>query len=170
MNCVNRAYVTVVVLGCGLLALAQDIHIRVVNGRNGKPITDECLNVWIGTGRAGSHLVAGTNKDGIAVLRVGDADIFAETPCQGSTTRVPAHSDEIRISGDFYIACQEYGKRIPGDTVTDPLTLVPSYSIKKIVESGLALANTCGKQKAVANPGELTSFARPMSFWEKMKL
>jgi hypothetical protein len=157
------------VLRCGPLAPAQDIHIRVVNGRNGKPVTGECLNVWIGTGRE-SHLVAGTNKDGIAVLHVGNANISAETPCQGWPTRVSAHSDEIRVTGDLYVACQEYGKQIPGDTATDPVRLIPSHSIRKIVESGVAVADTCGKQKAVAKPGELILFARPMSFWEKMKL
>jgi hypothetical protein len=28
--------------------VAQDIHIRVMNANNGKSITDECLNIWIG--------------------------------------------------------------------------------------------------------------------------
>jgi hypothetical protein len=82
-----------------------------------------------------------------------------------------AQSDEIRVTcGNFHVACQEYGKWMPGDTATNLLTLIPPYSIKKIVESGLAAANTCGKKRAVAKPGELILFARRMSFWEKMKL
>ncbi|HXZ42663.1 MAG TPA: hypothetical protein VEG68_18130 [Terriglobales bacterium] len=111
MNCVIR--VLVFVLGFVSMARAQDIHIRVVNGHNGKPIAHECLNVFVGTER-GSNLVAGTNKDGIAVLHVGNGEILAETPCQDWPARVSAYSDEIRVTcGGFHVACQLYGKRIP---------------------------------------------------------
>ena len=171
MNFVIRACVLVLVLGCGTLAQAQDIHVRVINSRNGTPITDECVNVWIGTGRGRSNLAAGTNKDGIAVLHLGDGTILAETPCPGLPTRRSVDSPEIRVTcGGFHVSCQEKGARIPGDTATDPVTLLPSYSIKRILESGVAAANTCGKQKVVAKPGELILFVRPMSFWEKMRL
>jgi hypothetical protein len=40
---------------CVPRAAAQEFHIKVLNGRNGKPITKECLNIWVGT-LAGPHL------------------------------------------------------------------------------------------------------------------
>lgn len=48
----------------------QQIQLKLVDARNGKPITSECVNVWIGTERD-RHLVAETGNDGIAVLKLG---------------------------------------------------------------------------------------------------
>ena len=152
------------------LVHAQEIRIRVLNGRNGKPIMNECLNVWTGTGR-GAHMVAATDKDGVAALRVADTKILAETVCQGWPDQASGLSDveRITISGDRYIACQEYGKIVPGEPPTDPLTTMPSYPIKKILESGITSANTCGKLRIEAKPSELVFFVRPRSFWERMR-
>jgi hypothetical protein len=46
------------------LLLAQNINIRVLNGRNGKPIANECLNISLGSWH-GADIVAPTDKSGV---------------------------------------------------------------------------------------------------------
>jgi len=72
--------------------------------------------------------------------------------------------------GDIYVVCQEYEKRISGQPPPLNTDRIPTYPITKIFELGLAAANTCGKFRAEAKPGELILFSRLMSFWERMKL
>jgi hypothetical protein len=153
-----------------LVLHAQEIRIRVLNARNGKPISNECVNVWTGTWH-GAHLVATTNKNGIAVLRLADNEILAETACPGWPAQASRRSgvDAITISADYYVACQEYGKITPGEPTTDPLSTMPSYPIKRILESGITAANACGKFTAEAKPGELVFFVRPRKFLERMR-
>jgi hypothetical protein len=156
---------------------AQEIHIRVLNGRNGKPITHECLNVSLGPWH-GADLLAPTNKDGIVVLHMGGGTVSAEVPsgtrCVGGfpvRATLPQGEDRITIAGDYYVACREYRKVVPGEPV-GPNTLkevIPSYSIKKILESGVTAGNTCGKFRAEAKPGELIFFVRPLTWLERWR-
>ena len=149
---------------------AQEIHVKVLNGRSGKPISKECLNVWTGTSR-GAHMVAVTNKEGVAVLHLNESEIQAENGCPGWPTQASrrAGADGITVSGDPYVSCQEYGKITPGEPPTDPVTAMPSYPIKKILETGVSSSNTCGKFRAEPEPGELIFYVRPRSFLEKWR-
>ncbi len=174
---VTTALFISVLLGFGApLVRAQEIQIKVLNGRNGKPITKECINVSLGSWH-GADLLVPTNKDGIAVLQLKGNEVTAGAACQGWFKQ--AHRSEgvdtLSIMGDHYIACQEYGKLAPGEQPTPEASsatikeLVPAYSIKEILQSGIASANNCGKVRATAKPGELIFFVRPRSFWEKMR-
>jgi hypothetical protein len=154
---------------------AQEIHIRVLNARKGKPITDECLNVWVSRQQRWA-LPAPTNNEGVAVLRVGrdrvSADAVPSAACRGTAATapnsVPFIGDGITVSGGNYIVCQEYGRVSPGGPVVNPLDLMPSYPMKRILTSGVSAANTCGKFRAQAKPGELVIFERSPTFWERM--
>lgn len=156
----------------GAALRAQEIHIRVLNGRNGHPITQECLNVWIGT-RYGPHMVAATDADGVVVLRLVNNELVAENGCRGWPARAsrPSGTDAIALAGDKYVDCQEYGKVVPGEPATADLLkdIMPSYSIKKILESGVSAANKCGKFRGEAMPGELIFFVRTRSFLERTR-
>jgi|SRR5208283_1520991 len=160
----------------GPLLRAQEIQIRVLNGRNGKPVTNECLNVWLGP-LHGTGLIAPTNKDGIVVLHLENdqmtADAQSPHACNGMASLgpkvLPQGTDAITILPDEYMACQEYAK-VPNPAKPKFVAEVPPlYSIKKILESGVAASNTCGKFRAQAKPGELIFFVRPRSFWERLK-
>src|ERR1700676_1780726 len=63
----------------------QEIHIRVLNARTGKPISNECVNLSLGAWH-GADLIAPTNKEGVAVLRLARnevaADIVSPSPCE----------------------------------------------------------------------------------------
>ena len=166
-------YLLILASACVSTASAQEIHIRVVNGRNGKAITNECLNISFGKWR-GAELLAPTNRDGIVVLHIRGRQVTADADsayaCNRQAILGPRVFDDLKsisVMGDIYVACQEYGKAVPGQPPSDR---IPTYLIAKILESGVTAANTCGKFRAEAGKGELLLFARPMSFWEKMKL
>jgi hypothetical protein len=150
---------------------AQDFHIRVLDGRNGKPITKECLNIWVGT-LAGPHLVAATDQDGVVVLRVSDDKLVAGAGCKGWPVQAawPAGADAILVAGDYYVACQEYANFVPNAKKPKfEAKVLPMYSLRRILESGVSASNTCGKFRAGAKSGELIFYVRPRSFMEKMR-
>jgi hypothetical protein len=160
----------------GSILQAQEIRIKVLNGHNAAPITNECLNIWIGPSFR-ENLIVPTNNEGEVVLRYRDGEVAADAVsakmCNGMAVLGPKPvskgKDAIAISGDYYVPCQEYGKSDP-DKLNQGFGIMPSYSIKKILESGISAGNTCGKARAKAAPGELILFMRPMTFWEKMRL
>jgi hypothetical protein len=155
---------------------AQEIHVRVLNARSGKPITNECLNVWARPPVRGTALVAPADANGIVVLHFENGQVTADpvpaNPCNRTADvgpkPFPKEVGGIIVFGDIYIACQEYGKILPG-ALTNPTDTMPSYSIEKIVKSGVAASNTCGKFRAEAKPGELILFVRPRTWWEWMR-
>ena len=149
----------------------QQIQLKLMDARNGKPIRNECVNVWTGTERD-RHLVAETNNDGIAVLRLGRGEVVAETACKGweRQASISPDFDALILAPDWHVACQEYRKVVPGEPITNPLTRMPSYPIKTILELGISASNTCGRFRLKAKPGELILFVRARTFLEKMRL
>jgi len=163
----------------GPLLYAQEIHIRALNAHNGKPIANECINIWFGSVR-GASMVAPINNEGVIVLHLVNSEVIADAvsprACNGiadvGPRPLPKDVDTIFVRGAGHIICQEYGKIIPGEpaaTSDFPGRLMPSYSIKKILDSGVSAANTCGKFRAEAKPGELIFYVRPRSFSERMR-
>ncbi len=162
----------------GTLLFAQDIRILVLNGKDGRAITDECLNVSIGFWHGGD-LIAGTNSKGIVVLHLRNGALTADSvgprACNGTAIvgpkTLPKSADSISIASDMYLACQEYERAVPGQPVTSDLPgqMMPSYSIRTILESGLTSSNDCGKFRTKAKPGELIFFVRPLTWLERMR-
>jgi hypothetical protein len=175
VNCIIRPYLLVFVLGSGSMARAQDIRIRLVNARNGKPMTNRCLTIALGSWRAAT-LLAQTNGEGELVLHTRDRQVTADQPpCNGLAflgPKVPTNEVgwiSVIGDGDTYVVCQEYAHQVPGQPPRLPTDLIPTYPITKILGSGVAAVNTCGKFRVDAKPGELILFARRMSLWEKWK-
>lgn len=172
-----EAFLCGVALLGAVAANAQDIRVRVINGKNGKPVPDECMNIWIG-GRRGAYLLALTDKTGnVSVhLQGGTAttDPMPPTACNGmgvGTTgpvSVPKGADAITLLPNRRVICEERHKFLPGEVV-DPDKILNSYSISGIVSSGISGSNTCGEIRIRANPGELVYFVRPPTFWENMR-
>jgi hypothetical protein len=117
-----------------------EIHIRVINGKNARPIADEQLNVWRNVGQKGSEIFP-TNKNGIITLRID-------------------RSASIEVESNIYVTCHPY-------RVGDARRF---YSVDKIVSEGLTDSNMCGKTRVFAMPGELIFFERPRTLWEWLKL
>ena len=129
----------VALLACPLVK-AQQILIRVVDGRNGHPISDEKLQLWFNS-QSGSAMSISTDKQGVAKV---DAPSGAA----------------LLLSANLYVECR-YSKQ------TGPER--PTYPVSDILRSGVLGANTCGKLKLSPTPGELVFFVRPEHWWEGMK-
>lgn len=125
----------------------QKIRIRVLDGRNGHPVTKESVNVWIGD-KPEDLLLGGEGV--VGSLRSTDKNGEVSVP-------IPErHAEWIEIEADYYFDCRPYRKNSPR----------PAYSVKEILQSGVVLGNTCGKQRAEPRPGEITFFVRPLHWWE----
>jgi hypothetical protein len=120
---------------------AEIIRIHVIDGRNGKTMTNEKAQVWINA-KKGYALSLAPGADGIAEL---------EAPA-GSL---------IIVQSNLYVDCRQFEK----GTTRPPLT----YSVDEIRRSGLVAQNTCGKLNVAARPGELLFFVRPIHWWEGMR-
>jgi hypothetical protein len=107
-------YLLVVIRSSGTAAGAQDIRIKVVDGRNGKAITAECVNVWIGKTTIHPLLIP-TDKDGVAALHLTNDDTATNIQQSGSACGgwglvgpVMKSSDTIRITSSNYMPCQAH--------------------------------------------------------------
>ena len=118
---------------------AEVIRIHVVDGRNGKTITNEQVQVWVNI-QKGTALNLVPGPDGIAVLDV-------------------AAGSSIDVEANYYVDCRPFQKGAPR----------PTYSVDEINHYGLATKNTCGKLGSEARRGELLFFVRPIHWWEAMR-
>ena len=167
--------ISALVGSAGSSLYGQEIHIRVLNARNGKSITNECLNVWFGHDSRGASLLAPTNNEGVVVLHFADNTVTAGSvpgaACEKglaiNAMPVPNGPDAIVVTGGYYVACQKYEEVRSGDRLER--LIPPFYPIREILESGVSAANTCGKFQAQAKPGELIFFVRPPTFLERMR-
>jgi hypothetical protein len=146
---------------------AQAVTIEVVNGRNGRPVADSHVNVWVGNEQKKSMAIP-TDKGGIARLRLTNKDDEVDPRIQwqneGSYVVVDPilkYVDSLRINVP-YALCQ------PGGSNYSWLAF-RQISTKQLMDQAIVTPNTCGKATASPNPGVIVIFVRPLSFWEAMK-
>jgi len=133
----------------GVLAVsagAQEIRIRVLDGRNGSPVPKEEVQIWLDR-KSVSPIVLRLDRDATARIRVN-----------------PDVTPALRVQSTSYIDCRPL-RDITVDR-TSPSWL--PYSLANVLKSGLVLPNKCGKVTAKAEPGELVLFVRPWHWWERM--
>jgi len=68
-------------LGVALRGNAQSDRIKLMNGRNGRPMANTCVNAWVGTERKDAMAIL-TDKDGVARLYLVDKDGEINTQSQ----------------------------------------------------------------------------------------
>lgn len=125
---------------------AQVIYVHVVDGRNGHPIPNERPIVFVYTDRGSdSVFTISAGKDGVAELDLG------KTP-----------ADFVQVSANHTIDCRPGPKHATGRATT-------KYSMKDILQTGIATENTCGKIKLSPKPGEVIFFVRPMNWFERLE-
>jgi hypothetical protein len=138
------------------LGIARDLKIRVLDGRNGHPVYNICLNLSLGIWH-GADLLAPTNADGLVVLHLEADLVSAEVPpnsrCVGGfpTEAVLPKAEDRITPASRGNDC--HPKRHPPTP--------PSYSIREILEHGVVGENVCRKVRVEARPGELIFFVRP---------
>lgn len=130
------------VLRCAICATtlhgqSVTVNIRLVNGKNGKPITDENLNVWVNDAK-GSQLFR-PSEDGIIKLQVANGDVLS-------------------FASNLQVTCHPYNK--------DERSL-RRYSVSEILMHGISDENSCSKKIRVeARKGEFVFYERPRTFLE----
>jgi hypothetical protein len=123
--------------------IGQDVTVtvRLVNGKSGKPITDENLNVWVNDAKD-SQLFR-PDRDGILTLRVGSDDVLS-------------------FASNVEVTCHPYRK--------DEHSL-RRYQVSEILAHGVADENSCSKKIRVeARPGEFVFYERPRTLLEWWRL
>jgi len=142
---------------------AQTLRIKLINGRNGHPISDSFVNVWVGNARKDAMPIP-TDQEGIARLRLTEDDSEIDVrnrPGVGVTNPVVKYSDSLRVNAG-YVSCQP-------NRPDYSWLLIQSFSTSDVLRSGVVTVNACGKANASPQPGELILFVRPLTFWEKLK-
>jgi hypothetical protein len=144
----KRVYLTRLALLCALLivpcvshAQTVEIHIRIVNGKNGRPIKNETLRVWTTRNHVDADLWP-TDATGSVLLKVdGNAQIALDENLNASCRTLPANQQSFQLL----------------------------YSVAEILNKGISAENTCGTIRVTAKPGELILFERPFTLMEKVK-
>jgi hypothetical protein len=117
------------------------INVHLVNGKNGKAITDENLNVWVNNAN-GSQLF---RPDGTGVIRLRVAD-----------------NDVLSFASNIYVTCDPYAK--------DEHSL-RKYPVSEILAHGISDENLCSKKIRVeARAGEFVFYERPRTLIEWLRL
>jgi len=146
---------------------AQTLTIKLVDGRNGRPMAQSHVNVWVGNERKMAIAVS-TDERGIARLRLTSDVKEVDIPSSRSSDVEPILIDPVLDYDDFirinvgYALCEAGGSNYSW-------LAIKQVSTKQLINEGIAMPNTCGKAKASPNPGELIIFVRPLNFWEKLK-
>jgi hypothetical protein len=162
-----RLLFLLVLTASGTILHAQVVRIRIVNGRNGHPMSNSHVNVWVGTKRK-EAMVIPTDKDGVARLRLTDDDDEVDL-------HMREHSGDDNVALDPIVKYDETLRVNVGFVICYPHVRDYSWlsttniSTKQLLQQGIVWPNTCGKTTASPEPGELIIFVRPLSWWEKLK-
>jgi hypothetical protein len=127
---------------------------------------DSHVNVWVGTER-NEAIVIPTDGNGVASLQLtlDTAEINVPNPSndRGSvvvTNPVVKYNESFRINVP-YVLCQLQ--------VGDYSWLkIMELSTSQVLQKGITTANTCGRPRAVAKPGEVIIFVRPLNWRERL--
>jgi hypothetical protein len=156
-----------ILVSSGTVLRAQTIKIKLVNGKTGLPITNKCVNTWVGTERKEAMAIP-LDKNGVARLYLTDKDSEVNVQnraqnCGDFGVIHPAvkNSDTLRIVAG-YVVCEPHAADYSWLATME-------FSTKQIIQQGIVIGNTCGKATASPSPGELLIFVRPLTWWEQLK-
>ncbi|AEU36198.1 hypothetical protein [Granulicella mallensis] len=160
--------VTVLMAMPAMSLAAQMLEIKLVDGRNGRPMvgTSAYVNVWVG-GERKEAIAIPTDDNGIARLQLtlnpNEVNIPISTGHSTIVEKYPVVKyDESFLINVPYVLCGS------GEGNRSPLEL-NNFSTKEVLEHGYASRNTCGKVTVQPQPGQVVLFVRPLTFMEKMK-
>jgi hypothetical protein len=129
------------IVPCLSHAQTAEIHIRIINGKNGRPIKNETLRVWA----TRNHV---------------DADLWP-TDANGAILLIVDSAAQIALDENLNASC----RTLPANQQSFQFL----YSVAEILNKGIATDNTCGTVRVTAKPGELILFERPFTLMEKVK-
>ena len=117
--------------------------IRVLNGKTGRPVTDELPNLWFDDARDAFNIP--TNAEGEIKVAIGNPE-----------------PQNIRFLPNHYVDCRYSKESVGGLQVKIPLA--------EIISKGIVGHNFCGKQHAEPIPGLLIMYVRKRTLIEEMRL
>lgn len=151
----------------------REIRIKVLDGRTGNPVAGACVNVALGlnaSSPADSIKMLATGIEGVAVVRLAETAGEISEPgrtsnCRGGGT---APTEMVAQSGaTIIIAPANYADCRPHNS--NQATILYSYPVKRVLDEGIVLENSCGKVTISPKPGELILFVRPMRWWDRFR-
>ena len=156
-----RLYLSVLALFAivGASGHAQTLSIRLVNGSSGKPIRNAYVNVWVGNARKDAIPVQ-IDSNGVAKVSLTDRESDVGEQSFPGNPAPFLYESEVRLQVGF-VLCQVKQQKYSW------LQIEP-YSTNEWTHTGIVTANNCGKALAKPEPGVLTLFVRPLTFWEKL--
>ena len=147
---------------------AQTLEIKLVDGRNGRPMVgaSSYVNVWVG-GERKEAIAIPTDDNGVARLQLTLNPNEVNVPNSTGHGTIVANHPVVKYDESFrinapYVLCGS------GEGNHSWLEL-KNFSTKEVLDHGYASVNTCGKVTASPQPGQVVLFVRPLTFWEKMK-
>lgn len=145
---------------------AQSVEIKLVNGRNGHPVSNSHVNVWVGTKR--KEAMVPTDKDGVARLRLtandDEVNLHMRRKYAGDNVVIDPivkYDEKFQVNVGFVI-CDSQVRDYSWLSTTN-------ISTTQLLQQGIVWPNSCGKATASPKPGELVIFVRPLTWWEKFK-
>ncbi len=124
----------------------QSVHIRILNGRTGKPITKAQVTITTYRNYAVSQIQATEAGDGYTV------------PLSGETSIGLGNISGSRTAWNEFDLCA-HGE-----------SLKPLFSVAQIRSEGIVAPNECSpKVGSSPSRGEITFFVRPRTLWEKIR-
>lgn len=153
----------------GVSLFAQTLEIKLVDGRNGRPMvgTSSYVNVWVGTERKEAIAIP-TDGNGVArlqlTLNTSEVNIPNSSNTRGSIVvnhPVVQYNESFRVNAP-YVLCGSQGSNYSW-------LRSENFSTKDILQHGYVSPNTCGKATVSPEPGQVILFVRPLSWWEKLK-
>ena len=152
----------------GVTLSAQTLEIKLVDGRNGRPMVgaSSYVNVWVGTERKEAIAIP-TDGKGVArlqlTLNTGELNI-PNSKNSGSIVvdhPIVKYDESLRINTP-YVSCGSQGSNYSW-------LRTENLSTKEILHHGYASPNTCGKVTTSPQPGQVILFVRPLTWREKLK-
>jgi len=134
-----KAAIPILLFASALMANAQMLRVQVLDGKTGKPVTNEHVNLFR-PGESGANWHIGefnTDANGIFVF-----------------SQIGAKTDSFTVAVDWHRPCaKSYAK----------------FSLQDIVSKGFVSENICKpKLRRSAEPGTFILFVRNETFFEKM--
>jgi len=125
-------------------AQQNKVIVRMLDAKNGHPIRDASVNIWLGEDVSASQMIPDAK---------GEIDL--------DTAGVIPHT--LRVEPNMLMDCRSAnGHSPPGEQIP--------YSLDEILSKGIVGANVCGKATASPTPAVLVLFFRKMTFRERSVL
>jgi hypothetical protein len=148
---------------------AQTIEIKLVDGRNGRPMVRKYshVNVWVGKKRQNA-IVIPTDVNGIARLQLtlNTEEITVPNGAKDSGSNV-FDNPVVEFNESLQINVP-YAFCASGESNYSWLGIL-HFSTKEILDRGFVSPNICGRDTVTPKPGQVILFVRPLTFWEELK-